>query len=288
MVRKTYVPPSSKRGYIPDFDVIQLVRAIDTPTREIKQLQCTCQYSKVYGMPCIHSIVVAKSFGTQWKYVTHNDVSVRWWKAYYLFSLPETIIPDKVKQLQIKQVFRTLRNNETVGIHMNVSTYINQQIHDGPIPEEYQQIPHVVRCINYPDSNKVMDFDPFNSNFDGTMSQVTDINTELSEDDNEDEDEVFAFVTENVKQSIKKDNKNKSFYAQLKPNFTEAVNWINTQEEADRLAKTFDDFVSYIKKQNKNTKKTSSSHIYISSNLPVEKSLKHHGCESWKSKKRKK
>ena len=239
-------------------------------------------------MPCIHSIVVAKSFGTGWQYVTHNDVSVRWWKAYYLFSLPETIIPDKVKQLQIKQVFRTLRNNERVGIHIKVSTYTSQQIHEGEIPEEYKQIPHVVRCINYPDSNKVNDFDPFYSNFDGTMSQVTDINTQLSENDEDNEDEVFAFVTENVKQSIKKDKKNKSFYAQLKPNFSEAVNWINNQEEADRLAKIMDNFVSYLKQKNKDQGKNSSSHTYISSNLPVEKARKHHGCESWKSKKRKK
>ena len=109
LVRKTYVPPSSRKGYIPDFDVIQMVTAINTQERGVKQLQCTCQYSDVYGMPCIHSIVVASSFRPNWTYITHNDVSIRWWKAYYLFSLPDTIIPDKVKQQQIKQVFKTLK-----------------------------------------------------------------------------------------------------------------------------------------------------------------------------------
>ena len=119
------------------------------------------------------------------------------------------------------------------------------------------------------------------------MSQVTDINTQLSDEDNENEDDVFAFVTENVNQSIHADKKNKSFYSQLKPNFSEAVNWINTQEEADQLAKILDSFVSHIKHKNKHTGRNS-SHTYVSSNLPVEKSRKHHGCESWKSKKRKK
>ena len=38
LVRKTYIPPPSRKGYIPDFDVIQTVTAIDTPNREIKQL----------------------------------------------------------------------------------------------------------------------------------------------------------------------------------------------------------------------------------------------------------
>ena len=215
-------------------------------------------------MPCIHSLVVAKSFQPHWKYITHNDVSVHWWKAYYLFSLPETIIPNRVKQLQIKQVFRTLRNNETVGIHVRRSAYTNQQIHDGPIPEEFQLIHHAVKCTNYPDSNKVPDFDPFNSNFDGTMSQVTDINTQLSDADNENEDEIFAFVSENVQQSIRNDKKNKSFYSQLKPNFSEAVNWINTQEEADKLAKCLDDFVSYVKNRNKDiNKKNFLTHLCI-------------------------
>ena len=76
LVRKTYVPPPSRKGYIPDFDVIQTVKVTDTPNMEVKQLQCTCQYNEVYGMPCIHSIVVARSFQPNWTYVTHNDVSV--------------------------------------------------------------------------------------------------------------------------------------------------------------------------------------------------------------------
>ena len=74
----------------------------------------------------------------------------------------------------------------------------------------------------------------------------------------------------------------------MKPNFSEAVNWISTQDEADHLAKTLDDFVSYIKKQKKHVAEKSSSHIYVSSNLPIETAQKHHGCESWKSRKRKK
>ena len=119
------------------------------------------------------------------------------------------------------------------------------------------------------------------------MSQVTDINTQLSDEDNENEDDVFAFVTENVNQSIHADKKKKSFYAQLKPNFSDAVNWINTQEEVGQLAKILDSFVSHIKESNKHTG-GNSSHTYVSSNLPVEKYRKHHGCESWKSKKRKK
>ena len=55
--------------------------------------------------------------------------------------------------------------------------------------------------------------------------------------------------------------KRKSFYAQLKLNFTEAVNWINTQNEVEEFAKIMDNFVSSIKEKYKqvhaNSKHTS-------------------------------
>ena len=39
------------------------------------------------------------------------------------------------------------------------------------------------------------DFDLFHSNLDSTLSQITDINTNFSSDD---EDDIFDFVTDNV------------------------------------------------------------------------------------------
>ena len=85
--------------------------------------------------------------------------------------------------------------------------YQTQTIHEGPLPDEYIEEPHVVQCMNYPSSNRVPDFDPFNSNFDGTMSQLTDINTQISEDEDEEEDDVFAFINDNIKTTIENDKK---------------------------------------------------------------------------------
>ena len=286
LVRNKEVQNSSKKLYIPDFDVVQKITSHKTQEEGLRQLKCTCHYAEVYGLPCVHSIVVASSLKPRWKQITHNDVSVRWWKAYYLFSLPEKIIPDRTKQMKIKQVFKSLRRNETVGIHVKVSDYINQSIHDGPIPDEYSLLPHVVRCTNYPDSNKVSDFDPFNSNLDGTMSQLTDINTELSDEENQDDGDVFAFVASNIQQTIKNDAKTKSFYAQLKPNFSEAVNWISTQDEVEEFAKLMDSFVSSIKQKYNPVQTNTTSHTYVSSNLPIERSRKHHGCDGYIQNKR--
>ena len=90
---------------IPDFDAIQTVNLIHTSKENIKQLGCSCTYISVYGIPCVHSLAVAKTFEPNWAYIDHNDVSVRWLKSHYLYSLPEKNIPDNTKQQQIKQVF---------------------------------------------------------------------------------------------------------------------------------------------------------------------------------------
>ena len=66
-----------------------------------------------------------------------------------MFSLPEQIIPGQTKQLRIKQVFKTLRHNETVGIYVKASAYQHQIIREGQIPDEYNEVPHVIRYMNY-------------------------------------------------------------------------------------------------------------------------------------------
>ena len=54
---------------------------------------------------------------------------------------------------------------------------------------------------NYPDSSEIDDFDPFSSDMDATMSQVVDINTQMS---SEDEDGIFSFINDDTDPTIKK------------------------------------------------------------------------------------
>ena len=118
------------------------------------------------------------------------------------------------------------------------------------------------------------------------MSQLIDINTQLSDNDAEEEDDIFVFVADKIKTSIEKDKKNKSYFSQLKPNFAEAVNWIACREEVDEFAKMIDGFVSNIKRKKNTSNKNTSSHTYISSNLPIETARKHHGFDGWKNTKK--
>ena len=276
-----------RKTCIPDFDVLSIVYMVDTSKNTVKQLMCSCGYNKVYGLPCVHSLVVANSFSPKWSYINHNDVSVRWLKTYYLYSLPDKVIPNEDMQQKVKQVFRLLRKKEQVGIHINEAIFMDVQIHNNPIPEDFLQQEHVVRCTNYPDSDQVPDFDPFNSNFDGTLSQITNIGTQMCSDE-EDEDVVLQFVSDNINASIESNQNSKSYYSQLKPNFNEAVNWITCQEEVDQFKKVMDEFVCTIKTKHNNLHSVSTgNHTYISSNLPIEKSKKHHGCTGWAQTKKK-
>ena len=84
-----------------------------------------------------------------------------------------------------------------------------------------------------------------------------------SEDENE--DIVLQFVSENINAEIPNNNNQKSYYSQLKPNFNKTVNWITCQEEVDDFKKKMDGFVSKIKMKYKDTngtkKKGSNLHI---------------------------
>ena len=125
------------------------------------------------------------------------------------------------------------------------------------------------------------DFDPFSSDMDATMSQVINIKTQMS---SEDEDGIFSFINEDTNPALKK---KQNFYSQLKPNLTEAVNWISTQEEVDEFSKMMDSFVSGIKEKYQKEHNIDPDHTYVSSNIPIEKSKKHHRCDGWNQSSRK-
>ena len=67
-----------QRSYIPDFDVINKVSLKQTPVEGNFRLNCSCTYTEVFGIPCVHSMVVSETFKHKWKEITHHDISVRW------------------------------------------------------------------------------------------------------------------------------------------------------------------------------------------------------------------
>ena len=133
---------------IPDFDLIEIVTLQKTKQYDVKQLQCSCQYTVIFGLPSVHAMVVVETFNPLWTEITLKDLSVRWWKKYYLFSLPKKVIPNIVKQRRIKQVFQALCKHETVDIYVKQSYFEHIPIDGNDLSPEYFHSPHVVRCNN--------------------------------------------------------------------------------------------------------------------------------------------
>ena len=83
---------------IPMFKIVNTVKLCNN-----NRLQCDCSYNQVWGIPCVHSLSVANTFiSDKWNGISHNDVSVVWWKSYYLYSLPDKVDINKNKQEKIK------------------------------------------------------------------------------------------------------------------------------------------------------------------------------------------
>ena len=115
---------------------------------------------------------------------------------------------------------------------------------ESPLPSDYLDKEHVIKCANYPDSSEVDDLNTFLSTLDSTLSQVIEIGIELEE---ENYNAVLQFVSDNVTATITQNNYENSFFSQLKPNFSEAVNWITSQDDVERLKRLFDNFISEMK-----------------------------------------
>ena len=67
-------------------------------------MKCTCSRCTVWGFPCIDMICVSLTFPDTWVGITHNDISVFWWKIFYLYSLPTDVIEDADRQ----NIYQTL------------------------------------------------------------------------------------------------------------------------------------------------------------------------------------
>lgn len=266
---------------LPIFD-----RVYSVTLNEKEQLNCSCSRGNVWGLPCAHTLCVANSFKPLWKGLCIHDISVIWWKSYYLYSLPSKIISDLEKQNEIKKAFHALRDNENIGIRIPKSITDTQSITlSEDIPHHIQdRNAHIVKCYNYPNSDEMSDFDPFMTHFDPTMSQVVETNNDLTQDEN---DDMFDFIEERmINHELTVQNKKKTFYTKMLPHFREAVNWITDDTDTTLLECMFSEFVGKMKEKNQVNLNVEPQHVYISSNIPCETAIRHHGCNGYQTKRR--
>ena len=125
-----------------------------------------------------------------------------------------------------------LREKEKLGITISVEVFDDMETEIVPIeqlPELFiEPPPHVVMCYNYPNSDKMHDFDPYALILDGSMTQLTESQVQLTSPDEED---LFMYVHQNLEESSNENHKTGSFYSQMLPSFREASNWVMAEED---------------------------------------------------------
>ena len=80
IVTKKIVTKDVDRPLILNFKHIRTVTLIG------KIFHCDCTMEANFGLPCIHVMHVADTIPV-WKFPSHHDVSVSWWKVYYYYGL---------------------------------------------------------------------------------------------------------------------------------------------------------------------------------------------------------
>ena len=275
--------------------VVPRFRRVRTVTWKNGQLFCTCPYTQVNGIPCVHALTVAQNFSPKWVYPSYLDVSVTWWKSYYLYSLPCSQVDEKERYIRMRHAFHTMKKFETVGIHIGLEILDIQNFQSTTaVPSDFITQEGNVSCVNYPDSSTVDDFDEYSSNLIPGCSQLS---VEHSQRLSPDDEALFDFVRINQDDDDiainKNDKKSVTLYERMKPAFYESYNWmrsIGTEDDVDKYCSFMEQLIGDLKQRYTNTKKKNNiRHEYVSSNLPIETSYKHHGCHGYRreTKKRK-
>ena len=179
-------------------------------------------------------------------------------------------------------MFRRLQHNEIVGLNVKQSWFEQASIHVGPLPEEFQSDPNVVKCLNYPNSNDPRCDDYHSNSMD--MFGFVQICSQPRDDSDYDDNESIVFPSLITNEESKR---RKTAYAQCIAHFKETMDWIGsvgTQQEIDKVRIFLNEITGEMKRKSTNTVDTSN---YISSNSPCETMRTHHGANGRNPVKRK-
>ena len=128
---------------LPIFDRVYSVRL-----NKKELLNCSCSRGNVWGLPCAHTLCVANSFKPLWKGLCIHDISVIWWKSYYLYSLRSKIISDVEKRNEIKKAFHALRDNENIGIRIpkSITDTLTITLSENTPHHIQDRNAHIIKC----------------------------------------------------------------------------------------------------------------------------------------------
>ena len=279
----TWLVTRTKASYTAIKSVIPKFKRVRTVLLSNNKLSCDCPHGKLYGLPCHHVMRVASTI-PGWKFPTHHDCSVVWWKAYYYYGL-SSISGKYSDRNTIYKAFHLLKQKEVEGITINSSALINIPMDGKQIQDDFIQDPMNPFAYNYPSiSYKEMvsktNHDP------GTegLSQLSSINNDEHLDsllhDDFDEDNTNNFDLEKSKMM--------SPYNYLTPSFKALTSIMEdncTQDELFEMENLFNAQISRFKTKiahKLSLKVHPKDATMVSSNLASSKKRKHHGCRGYR------
>ena len=98
------------------------------------------------------------------------------------------------------------------------------------LPSLNENSAHVVKCYNYPNSAQWTDFDPFMSNVDPKLSEITEKNGAVTIPE---EVDAFQFVDDHLENPMGLESSGIFFKTRMMPSFEEATNWVPGEEDVE-------------------------------------------------------
>jgi hypothetical protein len=128
-------------GPIPHFHRTRTVKVVDG------YLICDCHYQEQTGIVCRHCMSVLCFVDTSFKGVTHEDVSVVWWKVYPQYAYQHGVHPRRKAEIEMDKMLQKIRYAEFCGpsIPQAKLQCVRIEIPD----EDMKPRPAIKTCSNY-------------------------------------------------------------------------------------------------------------------------------------------
>ena len=268
-VRKKFVIPAFKR-------VRTVILCND-------MLKCDYPHGKIYGLPCWHEIHVA-SLVHSWKFPTHHDCSVTWWKSYYYYGMSSLSFACKERETIYKS-FHTLKQNERLGINVDSSKYFCLPIDGNTLPADF------ICDSSNPMAHNYANMSYLDMTSETGQGEVIQGMTQLSSIVPNDNDELETFFEENdflpTDSNTAQTDITAKPYNYLISSFKILTNIMESNCNREDVMEIETFLTSSIKKFTTQIRETDMprefpvSTNFVSSNPPSSKKRKHHGCRGY-------
>ena len=199
-------------------------------------LFCVCGRKERIGIPCPHIYKVLSTFDN-FKEPSHHDCHIRWWNIFLKkgFDIKRTDVTQKEKDFA--SMLKLLSTKEkSDGVHVDSSWIMNEDIHQGELPDDFIYDAKIPRCINYKNFDAKL-YEEYGGHVTNGYSQISNVDDNQDEEDAESIllDRFHALTRENHPSFFKKDP-----YHTCKPSFDELMRYLHPKHDIQYIKNTCD------------------------------------------------